>query len=197
MANTALNAEEVYVGIPDQQTTGAIMCAPLGTVLPTSAKDTIAEAFKGSGYVSEDGLTLSTDYSTSEIKEWSGAIIRKILEQFDGTISWKEISLNYESACHAFGDEHVTKTDATADSGNQLKISIGAHMPAAKSWVFKMKDGDRRMLVVVPNGQVTAMDGIDFKATDAVGFPLTLSCYDDGTGNSIYIYTDDGKVVSA
>ena len=197
MANTALNAEEVYVGIPDQQTTGAILCAPIGTQLPTSAKDPLAEAFKGSGYVSEDGLSLSTDYSTSEIKEWSGSIIRKILEQFDGTITWKEISLNYESACHAFGEEHVKKTDAAGENGNQLMISIGAHMPAAKSWVFKMKDGDKRMLIVVPNGQVTAMDGIDFNATSAVGFPLTLSCYDDGTGNSIYIYTDDGKVVKA
>lgn len=197
MANTALNAEEVYVGIPDQQTTGAIMCAPIGTALPTSAKDTIAEAFKSSGYVSEDGLSLSTDYSTSEIKEWSGSIIRKILEQFDGTITWKEISLNYESACHAFGEEYVTKTEANDENGTQLKISIGAHMPAAKSWAFKMKDGEKRMLIVVPNGQVTAMDGIDFNATDAVGFPLTLSCYDDGTGNSIYIHTDDGKVVSA
>lgn len=193
----ALENNDVFVGLPDQKTTGAIMCAPIGSTLPTKATDTINEAFKGSGYVSEEGLTLTTEFSTSEIKEWGGSIVRKILEQFDGTISWKEIALNYESACHAFGAENVTETKATGTDGTQLKISIGAHMPEAKSWVFKMKDGKKRMLVVVPNGQVTGMDGIEFTGTTVVGFPLTLSCYDDGTGNSIYIYTDDGKVVAA
>lgn len=191
------DSTEVLVGLPDQQTTGAILSAPLGTTLPESAVDTLDSAFVGSGYVSEEGLSLTTDISTKEIKEWGRSTVRKILEQFDGTISWKEISLTYESACNAFGEEHVTKTEASSSNGSQLKISIGAHLPEAKSWVFKMKDGDARVIIVVPNGQVTGIDSIEFNGGDAIGFPLTLSCYDDGTGNSIYIYTDDGKVVSA
>lgn len=191
------DSTEVLVGLPDQQTTGAILSAPLGTKLPENAVDALDPAFGGSGYVSEEGLSLTTDISTKDIKEWGRSTVRKILEQFDGTISWKEISLSYESACNAFGEEHVTKTEATGSNGNQLKISIGAHLPEAKSWAFKMKDGDARILVVVPNGQVTGLDSIEFNAGNPISFPLTLSCYDDGTGNSIYIYTDDGKVVSA
>ena len=30
-------------------------------------------------------------------------------------------------------------------------------------------------------------------ATEAIALPITISCYDDGTGNSIYIFFDDGK----
>ena len=57
-----------------------------------------------------------------------------------------------------------------------------------------MKDGDARMKVLVPNGQVTTLDSITFVANDAIKLPVTVSCYDDGTGtgDSITIYTDDG-----
>lgn len=193
---TALDVSKVLVGAPDQATTGAILDAPLGTKLPASASDALDVEFKSSGYVSEDGLQLTTDRSTNDIKEWSGTVIRKLLDSFDASIKWSEIQMSYEALCHAFGTENVTKTAADEQHGEQVKVAINGSMPAARSWAFKMKDGKARILIVVPNGQVTSVDEIDFVSSDGVKLPITLSCYPDSTGNSIYIYTDDG-VVSA
>ena len=190
------NAQNVLIGAPDQATTGAIANAPLGTALPESTSTALNEAFVKSGYVSSDGLALTPEYNTNQINDWSGANVRTILSTFNGTLSWTEIEMSYEAACHAFGSDHVEKTPADTTHGTQLKISLGAHLPKVSSWVFNIKDGDARVRVVVPKGQPTAIDAINFNANNAIGLPITLSAYPDEHGESIYIYTDDG-VVSA
>ena len=76
-------------------------------------------------------------------------------------------------------------------------VALGAHLPEAQSWVFLMKDGDARIVILVPNGQVTEVGEVTFAANAAVGWEVTLSCYPDTEGESIYILTDDGEVESA
>lgn len=188
---------DVRVGAPEQKTTGAIKHAPVGTTLPTLASISkngvqIDSAFVGDEYVSEDGLTLTPSVSTSDIKEWSGATVRKVLESFDGTLAWTMISTNEGSLGVAFGADHVDSQEATSNHGNQNKVSLGAHLPEPQSWVFLMKDGDARIVIVVPNGQVTEVGEVTFAANAAVGWNVTLSCYPDENGECIYIYTDDG-----
>ena len=193
---------DVRVGAPDQATTGAIKYAPIGTTLPTLSSITpsavtLDPAFQGNEYVSEDGLTLAPSMSTTEIKDWSGTTVRKVLESFDGTLSWTMISTNESAMNVAFGADHVTASAATASHGSQLKVELGAHIPEAQSWVFLMKDGDARIVVLVPNGQVTEVGEVTFASNAAVGWNVTLSCYPDESGECIYILTDDGKVTSS
>lgn len=195
----AVDASKVLVGTPDQLTTGAIMCAPVGSKTPeltdmTPEKVTIDPAFSDAGYANSDGLALTVDYSTSNITEWSGGVVRRVLEEFTGEVAFTLIQVDENSFKIAFGDDYVEAVAATKTHGNQLKAAIGAHLPGRKAWVFKMKDGAARILVVVPNGQVTGLDEVSFNATDPVGLAVTLSCYNDEHGESIYILTDDGQV---
>ena len=193
------NTSDVRIGAPDQQTTGAIKHAPVGTTLPTlssitKAAVTLDGAFVGNEYVSEDGLTLSPSISTADIKDWSGATVRKVLESFDGTLSWTMISTNKNAMEVAFGTSHVTSAVATATHGAQVRAGIGAHLPDPQSWVFLMKDGDARIVIVVPKGQVTEVGEVTFASNAAVGWEVTLSCYPDDSGECIYVMTDDGVV---
>lgn len=195
------NTKDVRIGAPDQKVTGAIKHAPVGTTLPTLASIakagvTLDEAFTGNEYVSEDGLTLSPSMSTTNIKDWSGAVVRKLLEEFDGTLAWTMISTNAESLGVAFGQENIQTSAATNLHGNQVAAALGAELPEEQSWVFLMKDGDARIVIVVPKGQITEVGEVNFQSNAAVGWPVTLSSYPDASGKSIYIYTDDG-VVSA
>lgn len=187
---------DVRVGAPDQNTTGAIKHAPIGTTLPTSAVATIDSAFTGDEYVSQDGLTLSPSMSTTEIKDWSGSTVRKVLESFDGTLSWTMISTNAGALGIAFGADNVEETAATTAHGAQARVSLGARLPEAQAWVFCMKDGDARIVIAVPNGQVTEVGEVTFAANAAIGWQVTLSCYPDVSGNCIYIMTDDGVVTA-
>ena len=192
-----VNADQVRVGTPDQLTTGAILSAPTGTALPTSASAELDDGLVASGYVSADGLTLAPDMSTADINEWGGALVRRLLETFDGTLSWSHLETNENSLKNTFGDANVTVTPADSTHGKQIKVAIGASLPEVKSWAFKIKDGAERILIVVPRGQVTTVDEISFVSNDAIMWPVTLSTYPDSEGHCIYIYTDDGQVVKA
>ena len=194
--------KDVRIGAPEQKTTGAIKHAPVGTTLPSLSNIGLSgvnldPAFKGNEYVSEDGLTLTPSMSTTDIKDWSGAVVRKVLESFDGTLAWTMISTNESALGVAFGADHVDSNQPTATHGNQTKVSLGAHLPEEQSFVFLMKDGDARIVIVVPKGQVTEVGEVNFAANAAVGWNVTLSCYPDESGESIYILTDDGEVISA
>lgn len=196
------NVNEVRVGAPDQGVTGAILHAPVGTALPSlsSIKKsgvTVNSAFTGNEYVSEDGLTLSPSRSTSDIKDWSGSTVRKVLESFDGTLSWTMISTNKGAMEIAFGKSNVTSNTATTEHGAQVQAALGAFLPDEYAWVFLMKDGDARIVIAVPDGQITEVGDVTFASNEAVGWNVTLSCYPDESGNSIYIMTDDGQVISA
>lgn len=191
----ALDAAKVLIGTADQQaTTGAIRSGALLETIPTTfaEAETALAAMTGSGYVSEDGVEFGNDLSTTEIREWNRAIVRKILDTFDNTLTFSLIQQDEESWKQAIGDDYVTKTAANAQHGEQLHIKIGAHLAPTKSWGFAMKDGDARIIIIVPRGQITTLDSITFNATEAIALPLTLSCYDDGTGNTAHIFIDDG-----
>ena len=195
------NTSDVRVGAPEQSVTGAIKHAPLGTAIPTladikKAGVTLNQAFAGDEYVSEDGLTLTPSRSTTDIKDWSGATVRKVLESFDGTLAWTMISTNAGALSIAFGSEHITSNAAGTDHGAQVQAALGAYMPEEQAWVFLMKDGDARIVIAVPDGQITEVGEVTFASNAAVGWNVTLSCYPDSSGNSIYIMTDDGVVTA-
>ncbi|MBW3077689.1 hypothetical protein [Bifidobacterium simiiventris] len=195
----AVDANKVIVGTPDQQTTGAIKSAPLGTTLPDTIDAKLDQAFidGDSGYVSSDGVSLTQDISTSDITEWGGALVRRLLDSFAGSIAWSYIQTGEAELKNAFGADSVTVTAAAnAQHGTQIKVSIGARLPERKSWIFAMKDGDARLMVVVPIGQITSRDDITFNRTDPVSWPLTLTCYPDSEGNSLYLLFDDGRKVA-
>lgn len=195
----AIDAKGVLVGTPDQKTTGSIMSAPVGTPLPEDIDDDLDAAFIAgdSGYVSSDGLTLTPDISTSDINDWSGALVRRVLETWNNTIAWTYIQTTLAELRNAFGANNVEVTaEADATHGQRVKVSIGSTLPERRSWIFRMKDGAARVMIVVPDAQVTSMDDISFTTTDPISWPITLSCYPDASGNAVYILIDDGRTIA-
>jgi hypothetical protein len=60
-----------------------------------------------------------------------------------------------------------------------------------------MKDGDARVLIVVPDGQVSETGEVSFVKSSALTWPVTLTTYPDADGVNVYIYLDDGTVLTA
>ena len=188
----AVNAKNVLVGGPDQATTGAILSAPLETTLPVLPSEAPDAAFDDSGYISEDGLTLTPERSMAGIKDWSGATVKETLEEFNGTLAWAHLETNEAALKNYFGDDNVTVTPATASTGRIIKATMGATEMPRKSWVFRVKDGKAKVLIVVPDGQVSEQGEIAFVKSGAITWPITLKTFPDATGVNVYIYTDDG-----
>lgn len=188
----SVNTQKVFTGGPDQLTTGAILRAPLGTALPTAIATAPNAAFKDSGYIGADGLKLTPTTSTETIKDWSGATIREVLSEFTAKMAWTHLELSEEAMKVYFGDANVTKTAATASTGTFIDAKLNAVELPTCAWIFKIKDGVRKVLITVPLGQVTERGEITFTKTSAIQLPVVLTTYPDASGNNVYIYTDDG-----
>ena len=191
----ALNAKHVYAPTPDQSTTGAVYVAAVGTTAPTDAKTALSGSWTDGGYVDENGISITVNRSTTPIRDWSKAAVRNILSEFDGSIAVNFLQVDEFSAQRVFGSSNVTKTAATTTKGELIKVSIGAQLPPVEAWCFNMKDGDARIRVYIPNGQITDVAEMAYKPDQGHVIGGTLSCYDDGTGHSIYVFYDDGQVV--
>jgi hypothetical protein len=184
--------KNIFVGAPDQKTTGAILSGPTSLPLPEDAADTIDPGYKSSGYVSEDGLKITPSSSTENIKDWSGAIVRKILTEFTGDVEWAHIEMNEDSLKNYFGDDNVTVTPATPTSGTKTTSKLNGDEMPIKRWVFKIKDGVRKVVITVPFGQVYERSEIEIVNTGAIKLGVKLATFPDEEGNSIYVHTDDG-----
>ena len=180
----AIDAKKVLVGAPDQSsTTGAVNYADTTATLPTDAT-TALQGFTACGYVSEDGLTLSTDYGTVTIKDWSKSVVRTLLDEFTGELSFAFIQTDYAGLCAIFGASNVSI------SGDKITVRLGAHLAPAKAYAFNMKDGNARIRVVAPNATPVLDGDLTFVAGEAINWSVKLTCGADSNGESIYIYID-------
>ncbi len=187
-----VNASNIFVGAPDQASSGAVFSAAVGSTAPTDAITALAGAFTSSGYVTVDGVSLSADRTTTGIRDWSGKTVRTVSDETSATVTFNLLELSSEGAKQAFGDSKVTVTAATASHGAQLAITADGEMPEAKAWAFNMKDGVRKVRLYVPNGQVTDLPDMTFTAGDAINIPVTITCYPDSNGVLYQVFTDDG-----
>lgn len=193
-----VNAQNVLVGAPDQLATGAVRRAPLGTALPATAVIALNAAFTGfdPGYVDEGGLIVSPSRSTQPIRDWSRAVVRRVLDSWDGTVSYQHLEMSEDAMKIFAGDDQVAVAAADGVHGTQRAMKLGAFELPHYSWVFNMKDGLARARVVLPDANVTTQGDLTFVANGAIKLPVTLSAYPDASGVSVYIYTDDGVLTA-
>lgn len=195
---SGINAGKVYLPTPDQSaTTGAVSVAPIGTTLPTTASEKLNDPWESGGYVGDAGIAISTNKGVTVIKDWSQASVRKALSDFDGTISVPWLQVDEFSATRLVGKANVHTTEANAEHGNILAIDLNASLPDTESYVFSMKDGDSKVRIVVPRGQITQIDAVSFVPNAANTWPGTLSCYQGDEGFAIRVIYEDGTVISS
>lgn len=175
---TAPLAANVLVGKP--AASGGVLVGPIGTTLPTDATTALNVAFKAGGYVSDAGVTQQINTSTTDIKAWGGNTVRTV--QTDHSLDYKFtlIETSTRSLSAYYGADNVT--DGV--------VSITAGDLPHSSWVIEVRDGARRVRIVIPDGQVTARDDLVFQDGGAVSYGLTVSCYPDADGVKAYIYND-------
>ena len=176
------NAANVTTG--KRRVDGGIYFAPAGTALPTDATTALASAFKNLGYVSEDGVTNSLSKETSEIKEWGGDTVDVVLTAQNDTFSLTFIeSMNVDTLKAIYGDRNVS------ESSGAITVAVNASEAPAGVYVIDMvMKGNKLKRIVIPNGKVSELGDIVYKADEAVGYDVTISASLDADGNTHYEY---------
>lgn len=175
--------ENVSAGKP--KITGAIYRAPLGTTLPTTATETLNEAFKSMGYVSADGVVNSSKFSTGVIRAWGGDVVLVTQNEFNDTFKFTMIeALNKDVVSSVRGSANVSGslTDGIA-------VEVNADLQEEAAWVIDMiLRGRVAERMVIPDGMISDMDDITYKDDSAIGYGVTLTGIPDSNGNTHYEY---------
>ena len=174
---------DVKLGIGD--VSGMFYHAPAGTALPATADAQLGSSWKEVGDVSQDGISLSKDMSTENLRNWANVLKRIFVTEHTETIQAPIISTTVESLKTVLGEDNVT------ESGGTIKASLSsAALPPEEAFLFRMKDDDDMIIIACKKGQVTALDSVAFAPGSAITWTPTITALDDGW--EMIVSTDNG-----
>ncbi|HER0920702.1 TPA: phage tail protein [Streptococcus pyogenes] len=164
---------------------GAIYTAPLGIKLPEKADTALNEAFKGLGYVSEDGVTNEDTRSSENIKAWGGDIVGAVQTEKEDKFTYKLIeSLNIDVLKEVYGSSNVT---GDLKEGIHIK-SNSKELEAHVIVVDMIMNGGILKRIVLPNAKVDEVGEIVYVDGEVVGYETTLKCFPDENGDTHHEY---------
>lgn len=192
------SAQNVVAGVP-LAATGGVSMAPLGTALPVDATSALDEAFKAAGYIGEDGLSEAADRSTEKIKAWGGDTVKVVQTDFSTTYTFTFLeTLNSDVLRAVYGDQNVVTTAADASKGTLHVVKVNADTLPHKVFVFDVKDGQARIRICAPDGQVTEVGEITYSDGTVIGYQVTVEAFrDPDLGANAIKMMDDGKKLAA
>lgn len=172
------DASKVSFGKP--KATGAVFVAPAGTTVPTNATSSLDVAFKGLGYVSEDGLVNSVETNTEQVNAWGGDLVLVGQSTFMETFMVNLIETNPEALKVYYGEDNVVVT------GDNITITQNSAQLPSVVVVFELVlTGGRIKRIVVPNAQIVDRSGeITYVDGDPIAYPALFQAYPDSDGNS-------------
>lgn len=176
---TMNDADNVSFGKP--KATGAVYVAPAGTPLPTTAWESLDSAFKGMGYVSEDGLVNSVDTNTEEINAWGGDLVLVGQTTFKEMFTVNLIETNAEALKVYYGEDNVT-----VEGNGSITVKQTSEMLSNCVVVFELVlTGGRIKRIVVPNAQIADRSGeITYVDGEAIAYPAVFVAYPDENGQT-------------
>ena len=156
--------------------TGMFYHATAGTALPTDSSDAVPGGWTEVGYVSDAGITLAFNKSTTNLKDWSNSIRRVIMTDHSETIQVPIMVTTEETFKVVVGSKNVTKSNGIVT----VKLSDG-ELPPEEAFLWVMKDGDDTMMIGCSYGQVSAVDNVSFAPGTSINWPVTITAMgDDG-----------------
>lgn len=168
----ALDAANVVVGI-----TGKVYVGATSATAPTSSTSLLT-GFTDLGYVSADGVTVTTDKSTNQIRAWQNAdLVREVITE--GTLTY------------AFTLLETTEEAIEAYFGGPLvdgKIEVVPNQSGGrKSFVIDVVDAAKNIRHYVPTGEILSVEAQQIQNGEAVAYGMTVTAYvKDGRAADVF-----------
>ena len=122
----SVNSKNVFIGAPDQSVTGAILTGEETDVIPATIDDVEIEGLEDSGYVNEDGVTITPSESTETIKDWALNVDPPDPYGVRRHDRVTHLELSVGALKNYMGDDNVEVTEATAEHGTQVRAASPA-----------------------------------------------------------------------
>lgn len=187
------NPQNIVQGLP--AASGGVLIGPLGTTLPTDAAVALNPALKAVGYIGEDGLSETADRSTDKVKAWGGDTVKVVQTDYSLTYTFTFLeTLNSDVLKAVYGASNVTTTAATASTGTLQAVKVNGDVLPHNVFVFEVKDGNARIRIVVPDGQITSVGEVTYNNSDVLGYQVTVEAFRSAAvGANAQKFIDDGR----
>lgn len=84
----------------------------------------------------------------------------------------------------------------TTGAGTRHKVSMNSTTLPHRSYVFEVKDGNAKVRIYVPDGQITEVGDVTYSDAEVVGYEVTVETFADSAGNKAYKFLDNGIVAA-
>lgn len=174
--------KNVLVGNPDVN--GGLWVSDLISdvaSLPTATSNLSEAGFVPAGYISEDGITEANERDTDKVKAWGGSTVRVLQNEHTVTYSFTFLELgNREVLKLLYGDENVII------DGDTTTIKKNSKVLPHKTWVIEILDGEEKLRIVVPDGQITETGERQFSHSAVLQVEVTIEAFEDANGEKSY-----------
>lgn len=177
MTDAMLDASTV--GVAKGRPGGYAAVFPLGTPLTTlkdvskTLEELVAEVpgADSLGYISEDGVTIPTDTSAEDRRDWGGNVIKSELTEFATSISVTFLESRDSVLMTVYGDANVSTKDGVRET------RVNQNFTGAHAFLFEHVIGDSMVRrTVVENGSITERDDLAMNNSDLLGYAPTIKC---------------------
>lgn len=169
---------------PDDYSVSSTTFTWAGTALDGGEKIEITyyvSAWRNIGDVTHDGISVTTDKSVNNIRNWANVIKRSTLSEHTETVQVPIMDTTEDSLKVVVGAANVSVTPAAGSHGKTIDCDLSAgSLPAPEAYIFIMKDGDDIMAVGMSNGQITAVDAITFAPENTINWTPTITAQEGG-----------------
>jgi len=155
---------------------GAVSVAPTGTAAPVDA-DSALTGFTTLGYITEDGVEISPEITSDDMKAWqNAAIVRSAVTEEKWTAKFAVMETNKAAVELYFGN--------MLETGDQ-EVNVGGGAGMRQSFVIDVVDGTETMRFFIAEGAVTEWEPLTFKNDEAVSWGVTVTAYPAAGGEQI------------
>jgi hypothetical protein len=165
----ALTTSEVGVAV-----SGEIYVAPTGTALPTDTTTALNAAFKGLGYVSEDGITENVERSIDDLIAWQNAtVVRSVVTDAKVTYEFTLWQTNKDT------QEFVSGATVTQSVPHGTFTLSPGTTGGRKAFVFHIIDGAQIKRIAIAEAELTERGETVYASGEAIGYECTVTAYTD------------------
>ena len=167
----------ITIGLP--KAGGAIYVAPIGSTLPSDATTSLSASYVNLGYVTEDGVTMTTSEESDTIKAWGPEIVMVNQTDFTETATYNLLETIRPAVLQYIrGNGNV---DIAAD-GSIKSGTTGEQLPHCIVVVETIQNNGsvnpRYHRIVYGDCQISDRSGDQsYNNSDPVTFPVTITAF--------------------
>lgn len=178
-----MNADNVRITRP--KVSGSVFVAAKGTAIPSTVTADDPTGFTSLGWVSEDGIKMTTERDTADLIGFGGDIIKAITNSHKLAFTFKPVELNAEVLKKQFGEANVeVNTDGSVKS---FTIASGELDEFAMCIELICDNGDL-LRIGCPVAKVTSVGEMALSSKDPMASEWTVTAFPDENGKKGYAY---------